>query len=73
MCLPQRQESAPATPTGTGFLLSRPRGIQKDAKRGSAANTPDCAGPAVMVGPDGRGCLLLLQTSRNLREQIPLE
>lgn len=60
------------------FCFSRLRGIQRGAKqRGTAeavvSNAPDCEGPAAMVDPCGRGCLLLLRTSQNLREQIPLE
>lgn len=61
-----------------GFCFSGPRGIQRGAKRcGSAeavvSNAPDCEGPAAMVDPYGRGCLSLLRTSQNLREQILLE
>lgn len=60
------------------FCLSGPRGIQTGAKQCGIAeavvsNAPDCEGPAAMVDPYGHGCLLLLQTSQNLREQILLE
>jgi len=72
-------KNQPLTPlVAYGFCFSRPRGIQRGVKQWSTAeavvsNAPDCEAPAAMADPYGRGCLLLLRTSQNLRGQIPLE